>query len=172
MGLLHMLLFKKLAGAQVAVVGKVPARMNKAKAMGADVVIDYHDSDFNKTVLDVMDFAGEGGAGIVIISTSNPAVFEFATRIAGKNSKINVFAGQPTKQMFSLDANWLHYNQISVTGTFSSTPAMLQAAARIAAEKVIDLSKIVTHQYSLLEIEKAMLATENYHGLRAVINRF
>jgi hypothetical protein len=57
-------------------------------------------------------------------------------------------------------------------GTFSSTPAMLQAAAGIAAEKVVDLSEIVTHQYSLAEIEKAMLATERYYGLRAVINKF
>ena len=107
-----------------------------------------------------------------MISTSSPAAFEFATRIAGKNSKINVFAGMPSGQIFPLDANWLHYNQISITGTFSSTPAMLQAAAGIAAEKAVDLSKIVTHQYSLAEIEKAMLATEKYYGLRAVINKF
>jgi Zn-dependent alcohol dehydrogenase len=49
---------------------------------------------------------------------------------------------------------------------------MLQAAVRIAVEKTVDLSKIVTHQYSLSQIEKAMLATEKYYGLRAVINRF
>lgn len=171
-GLLHLQLFKRLAGAQVAVVGKVPSRMQKAESMGADAVFEYHDSDVNGTVLDVMDFMGDAGAGIVVISTSNPAAFEFATKVAAKNSKINVFAGMPGGQIFSLDANWLHYNQITVTGTFSSTPAMLQAAAGIAAEKVVDLSKIVTHQYSLAEIEKAMLATERYYGLRAVINKF
>jgi threonine dehydrogenase-like Zn-dependent dehydrogenase len=49
---------------------------------------------------------------------------------------------------------------------------MLQHAARIAAERLVDLSKIVTHQYSLQEIQKAMMTTESYHGLRAVINKF
>jgi L-iditol 2-dehydrogenase len=78
----------------------------------------------------------------------------------------------PSGQTFLLDANWLHYNQISITGTFSSTPKMLCEATRIAAEKTIDLSTIVTHKYSLSEIEKAIEVTEKYSGLRAVINKF
>jgi Zn-dependent alcohol dehydrogenase len=49
---------------------------------------------------------------------------------------------------------------------------MLGEATRIAAEKMIDLSTIVTHKYSLPEIEKAIDVTEKYHGLRAVINKF
>jgi L-iditol 2-dehydrogenase len=71
-----------------------------------------------------------------------------------------------------LDANWLHYNQISVTGTFSSTPKLLEEATRIVADKTIDLSTIITHRYSLSEIEKAIDVTEKYRGLRAVINKF
>jgi L-iditol 2-dehydrogenase len=78
----------------------------------------------------------------------------------------------PNGREFTLEANWLHYNQISVLGAFSSTPAMLNEAASLAAEKIIDLSKIVTHQYSLEQIKNAMLLTERYDGLRAVINDF
>jgi threonine dehydrogenase-like Zn-dependent dehydrogenase len=63
-------------------------------------------------------------------------------------------------------------NQISVMGAFSSTPKILEEATRIAADKVIDLSTIITHRYSLREIEKAIDVTEKYHGLRAVINKF
>ena len=135
--LLHLQLFKKLAGAQVAVVSKIPSRMQKAESMGADAVFEHRDSDVSRTVLDVMDFTREAGAGFVVISMSNPAAFEFATRISGKNSKINVFAGMPGGQAFSLDSNRLHYNQIYIMGTFSSTPAMLQAAAGIAAENAM-----------------------------------
>ena len=80
-----------------------------------------------------------------------------------KNSKNNTVL---------IDPNWLHYNQISITGSFSSTPSMLYEAARLASTKKVDLTKIVTHRYSLSNIEEAILATENYYGLRAVINRF
>jgi L-iditol 2-dehydrogenase len=170
MGLIHLQLFKRLSASRVAIVGKVPSRMDKARAMGADAVLAYN----HQTVEDILDFAGSssGGAELVIIATSNPVAFELATKISARNSKISLFAGMPSGQTFLLDANWLHYNQISVTGTFSSTPKILEEAARIAADKTIDLSTIVTHRYSLPEIEKAIDVTEKYRGLRAVINKF
>jgi L-iditol 2-dehydrogenase len=169
MGLIHLQLFKRLSSSRVAIVGKVPLRMEKARAMGADAVFAYSP----ETIHDVLDFARtSSGADVVVIATSNPVAFELATKISARNCKINVFAGMPSGQTFLLDANWLHYNQISITGTFSSTPKMLGEATRIAAEKTIDLSTIVTHKYSLLEIEKAIEATEKYSGLRAVINKF
>jgi L-iditol 2-dehydrogenase len=170
MGLIHLQLFKRLSSSRVAIVGKVPSRMEKSRAMGADAVFAYS----SQTVADVLDFAGasSSGAGAVVIATSNPVAFELAAKVSGKNSKINIFAGMPSGQTFLLDVNWLHYNQISITGTFSSTPKMLEEATRIAADKAIDLSAIVTHKYSLSEIEKAIDVTEKYYGLRAVINKF
>jgi L-iditol 2-dehydrogenase len=173
MGLLHLQLFKRLlSSSRVAIVGKVPLRMEKARAMGADAVFAYS----RETVPDVLNFAGDSssssGAEVIVIATSNPVAFELATKVSARNSKINIFAGMPGGQTFLLDANWLHYNQISITGTFSSTPKMLREATRIASEKTIDLSSIVTHTYSLPEIEEAIEVTEKYHGLRAVINKF
>ena len=169
MGLIHLQLFKRLSSSRVAVVGKVPLRMEKARTMGADAVFAYS----RDIALEVLDFAGaSSGAGVIVIATSNPIAFELATKVSARNSKINVFAGMPSGQTFLLDSNWLHYNQISITGTFSSTPKMLNEAARIASEKTIDLSAIVTHKYSLPEIEQAIEVTEKYHGLRAVINKF
>jgi L-iditol 2-dehydrogenase len=171
MGLIHLQLFKRLlSSSRVAIVGKVPLRMEKARAMGADAVFAYS----RETVPKVLDFAGASsfGAGVIVIATSNPVAFELATKISARNSKINVFAGMPSGQTFLLDANWLHYNQISITGSFSSTPKMLGEATRLASEKTIDLSAIVTHKYSLRKIEEAIEVTEKYHGLRAVINKF
>jgi L-iditol 2-dehydrogenase len=137
--------------------------------MDANAVYAYS----RETVADVLDFAGaSSGASVVVIATSNPVAFELATKVSARNSKINVFAGMPSGQTFLLDANWLHYNQISITGSFSSTPKMLREATRIASEKTIDLSAIVTHKYSLPEIGEAIEVTEKYHGLRAVINKF
>ena len=78
----------------------------------------------------------------------------------------------PNGKSIPLDPNWLHYNQISITGSFSSTPIMLQEAAKLAENKEVDLSKIISHRYSLNIIKEAMVATEKYYGFRAVINRF
>jgi L-iditol 2-dehydrogenase len=179
-GLLHLQL-SKLYGAKTIVVGKVSARIQKAKSMGADEVIFVDDDDQNnsskETSDDVLEFTDGIGANVVIVATSNPAALDLAIKIAAKNSRINIFAGMSkdnnnNNNTIRIDPNWLHYNQISITGSFSSTPSMLYEAARLASTKKIDLTKIVTHRYSLSNIEEAMLATEKYYGLRAVINRF
>ena len=190
-GLLHLQL-SKLYGAKTIVVGKISARIQKAKSMGADEVIfaddDSQSSSRKETSDNILDFTDGIGANVVIVATSNPAALDLAIKIAAKNSIINIFAGMPKENSNSnnknnknknsknntvlIDPNWLHYNQISITGSFSSTPSMLYEAARLASTKKVDLTKIVTHRYSLSNIEEAILATENYYGLRAVINRF
>ena len=101
-----------------------------------------------------------------------PAALGFALKTASKGSIINIFAGFRSGNLISLDPNWLHYNQISITWSFSSTPNSLQQAARLASRGKINLSRMITHRYPLTEIEGAMAATEEYHGLRVVINNF
>lgn len=186
-GLIHLQISKRLCGARTVLVGMIPKRMTLAKAMGADATLsfhnksninsgyhNYHDSSYNEdqTLRNILDFTNGIGANIIIIATSNPIALNFAIKIASKNSIINIFSGMPTNNNIVLDANWLHYNQTSITGSFSSTPYMLQEAARIASTGKIDLSKIISHRYSLSEIKDAIMATEKYYGLRAVINKF
>jgi L-iditol 2-dehydrogenase len=121
----------------------------------------------------LLEFTDGIGADLVIVATSNSKALDIAIRIAARNSKINIFAGMAKAvSSFPADPNWIHYNQTSITGSFRSTPTMLQEAARLASDKAIDLSKIITRTYLLNDIQKAMLATEKYYGLRAVINRF
>ncbi len=169
MGLIHLQLLK-LAGAKVAMVGKVNSRMRKARDLGSDMVAEYRDPE--TTSREILDFTTSIGAKVVIVATSNPVAVELATRICAKNSLINLFAGVPKDHRLLLDTNWVHYNQVSVTGAFGCTPAKLQHAAKIVGEGTIDLSDLVTHRYSIHEIEEAIVATEKYYGLRAVVSRF
>src|ERR671921_780913 len=64
MGLIHLQLFKRLSSSRVVIVGKIPLRMEKARAMGADTVFAYS----RETVPDVLDFAGASsfGAGVIV----------------------------------------------------------------------------------------------------------
>jgi L-iditol 2-dehydrogenase len=168
-GLLHLQL-SKLYGAKAIMVGKNVERIGKAKSIGADEVIFAN--NLKQTREDILQYTNGIGANAIIIATSNSAALNLATAIASKGSKINIFGGMPKETKISIDPNWLHYNQISLIGSFSSTPNMLQEAARLAAKKHVDLAKIISHRFSLDHIEEAIGVTEKYYGLRAIINRF
>lgn len=160
------------------ILGRIPQRIQKAKTMGADATVlfanDRSDNGAKENMEEVLDFTDGFGFNVIIVATSNPASLNLAIKIAAKNSRINIFAGMPKSPnvSFSLDPNVLHYHQISITGSFSSTPRMIQQAVRLAANKEIDLSKIISHRYPLQDINEAMLATEKYYGLRVILNKF
>jgi L-iditol 2-dehydrogenase len=185
-GLLHLQLSKNLYKARTTIVGKIPQRLQKARSMGADKTIMICDNDQgyghsyvnsrhdlnSESIADVLQFTGGKGADIIIIATHNPAALDFALKVASKNSRINIFSGIASSSRLSLDPNLLHYNQISITGSFSSTPKSLQEAVRLACSRKIDLSKLIGRSYSLSDIEQALLTTEKCIELRAVINKF
>jgi L-iditol 2-dehydrogenase len=162
MGLLHLQLSRNLLGAQTVVVGKVPERMDAARSLGAKVFSSEGE------VSEILEFAGGSGYDLVIVAASDPSALGLAARLASKGSRINIFAG--IKGKAALDPNLIHYNQVSVSGSFSSTPWDFRKAAELASNReIVDLSRIVTSRYSLEEIGAALSATENYRGLRAAV---
>jgi L-iditol 2-dehydrogenase len=176
-GLLHLQLVKHLYDdANTAVIGRIPERLRQAKSMGADATITFaDDADFDRILQKTLDLTNGIGFNVVIIATSNPVALNFGMKIASRNSRINIFAGMPKMTdplIFPIDPNFLHYNQISITGSFSSTPYMLTEAIKLASQGKINLSKLVTHKYHLKDIIQAILDTEGYRGLRVVINSF
>jgi L-iditol 2-dehydrogenase len=168
-GLLHLQL-SKLYGAKTIMIGKDAKRMKRARSVGADQTIFANEP--KQAIAEALEYTDGLGSNAVIIATSNPAALRLATAIASKNSIINIFAGMPKGTDISIDLNWLHYNQISLIGSFSSTPNMLQQAAILASNKEIDLTQIISHRFPLGHIEKAIEVTEKYYGLRAIINSF
>ncbi|MGI9010843.1 MAG: alcohol dehydrogenase catalytic domain-containing protein [Nitrososphaeraceae archaeon] len=174
-GLLHLQLSKNVyCIKKTFVIGRIPLRLKKALDMGADKALlldDYDNIDELKS--HIFDLTDGIGANLVIIATSNPDSLRIAYKISSKNSIINLFTDIVKESTTEkLDLRWLHYNQISLIGSFSSTPNMLFEASRLASNKKVDLSKIISHRFSLDNIKDALTVAENYYGLRAIINKF
>ena len=169
-GLIHLRLFG-LIGGRTIVVGRIDSRMKAAKSMGADAVLPVNDNP-ELTTRVVSDLTNGIGANTIIVAASNPSALTLATKIASKNAQISLFAGMPKDASFALDANLLHYNQISVIGNFSATPDSMRQAIKLVSDNRINLTEVISHYYSLSDIEDALAATESFRGLRIVINRF
>jgi L-iditol 2-dehydrogenase len=167
---MHLQLIRQVKNSRVSIVGKIESRMQRAKQMGAGLVVKFQED--GPSLQSVVDYFNGSHADFVVVATSNPMAIETAEKCAGKNSVINLFAGMPQGHLPQFDINRLHYDQVSVIGSFGCTPNLMTKAAELASEKRIDLSSIVTHRYNLSEAQRAFADTENYAGLRGVITRF
>lgn len=168
-GLIH-LQISKLYNAKTIVVGKIPSRLKEAKSSGADMVLLNNNPD--ETIKTILEYTSRKGGKLVVVATSNPDAVDLSLKVAGKNSVVNLFAGMPKNKTLEIDPNLLHYNQICLSGSFSSTPKVMKRATDLVHEKKIDLKRLVTHRFSIDEIDKAFYVTEVYDGLRSVINSF
>ena len=168
-GLIH-LQISKLYNAKTIVVGKIPSRLKEAKSSGADMVLLNNNPD--ETIKTILEYTSRKGGKLVVVATSNPDAVDLALKVAGKNSVVNLFAGMPKNKTLEIDPNLLHYNQICLSGSFSSTPKVMKRATDLVHEKKIDLKRLITHRFSIDEIDNAFYVTEVYDGLRSVINSF
>lgn len=168
-GLLHLQLLKS-KNINVILIGLIEKRMKIAKKLGADLILHFKNDE--SIIKQIMDFTYGVGASISIIATSNKQAIHSALKVSSKNSKINLFAGLKKEDKLILDLNYIHYNQLSIMGSFSSTPKFLKIAVDMVKNGQISLTELVTRKFDLNEIHDALSYTENCSGLKAVINRF
>jgi len=71
--------------------------------------------------------------------------------------------------MIELDSNLVHYKELVITGTSSSTAKDNKHALDLIAEKKITPSDFITHIFPLDKVEDALLAVEQKNSLKAVI---
>ena len=92
------------------------------------------------------------------IFTANPSVesHKYALKIASKNSSINFFGGvSKNNSKLEIDSNFVHYNEIQITGSHGSTHLQHKKALRMIENKKINLKPLITHKFNLKDIKKA-----------------
>jgi L-iditol 2-dehydrogenase len=81
-----------------------------------------------------------------------------------------LFGGLPRAHpMTTLNSNLIHYGEIEVVGAFSYHPTMHALALDGLVRGIIPADKIITHQYSLEDINLAFDTASSATGLKVVI---
>ncbi|MEF3366837.1 NAD(P)-dependent alcohol dehydrogenase [Methylocystis sp. 9N] len=144
----------KLIGATTIIgVDKVPARMEKAKTLGADHVVDFSRVD---PVEEVMRLTDGRGVDVAIEALGTQATFESALRClrpGGVLSSLGVYSSD-LKIPLSAFAAGLGDNTIVTTLCPGGKERMRRLMSAVASGRA-DLSKLVTHRFKLDDIEAA-----------------
>jgi L-iditol 2-dehydrogenase len=180
-GLMQSMLLKRLfPETKVIICGKVRHRLDTAIKLGADMTyLIKEEKKEGDIIKDLKEYSGKQSPNLVIISNNNPSSIYTALKIVNKNGKVIVFSGLKKKNnstdfatQTDINANLIHYAQISIHGSFSSNPINLRHAMDLVNRKVINLKELVTATYSLDDLEKALHTVELFNGLKSVINKF
>ncbi len=164
MGLMH-LKTAKWHGCRVMIADLLEDRLALAGKMGADQLIN---SGHDNLAEEVMQLTDGRGADAVIISLGIPRVIEETMKLTAKGGVCNIFGGPPPSEI-KLDPRWLHYLEITLTGTFASTPDDFKTCLELIQNKSISVSDLLSHRFTLDTFLDAVEKAKNQEMVRGIV---
>jgi 2-desacetyl-2-hydroxyethyl bacteriochlorophyllide A dehydrogenase len=164
MGLMH-LLVAQCMGARVFVSDPDPARLAKARELGAFLAVDPKGEDLPKILKARTE--GRGADACVVTSPAHEAL-QSAVVSVSKNGRINIYTSYSDKPVLPLDANAVHKDQMLVTGSEGRTEHDFLQAVRLLAfgkVRVRPLISLVTGFPRIAEGMQAALSPRTYRVL-------
>ncbi len=166
MGVLNLML-AKLRGAQKVIVSEIiPERMEIAKKLGADFVINPKKENLKSAL---MELSYNRGPDVIITAVSSRKAQEESLDIIARCGRIVFFGGLPRgKDIINFKSNVVHYKQVTVTGTTGSSIIQYKKSLELAASKKIYLKKLISKKFSLSDAEKAFSSAVSPENLKVL----
>ena len=121
------------AGARVVAVGGRPERRALASAFGAE--------------------PGDGrGADVVIEAAGTPAAWQGAVDLVRPGGTVVFFGGLRSGAELAVDAYRLHYEELTLRGSFHHAPRHVRAALAFLASGAYPWARLITHRIGLEDV--------------------
>ena len=165
-GILHVKL-ARLSGARLVVVSEPnPVRREAALKAGAHLVIDPTAEDLNGRVRGATDGLG---ADVAICAIGVPSLANDAIGLVRHRGRVSLFAGFNKGAQAEIDVNAIHYNELTVTGSFGLTRLQFERALKMIASGNLEVDSLLTHRFPLEEIVTALSTAEQGSAIKVAI---
>lgn len=98
---------------------------------------------------------GEGGFDYVFECTGKPEVWETSVNYLRRGGTLVLFGGCEKGTKVTYDTYRLHYDEITIKGSFHYTPEDVKKAYQLICKGKLCLSRLISGSYSLRDIQKA-----------------
>ncbi len=96
---------------------------------------------------------GDGrGADVVLEAAGTEQAWSDAVELVRPGGTVVMFGGLPREARPRIDAFRLHYDELTIRGSFHHTPATVRAALAFLASGAYPWERLVTHRVSLAEL--------------------
>ena len=85
-----------------------------------------------------------------------PETWEFAVRVARKAAIVNLFGGCPRGTTVGIDTARVHYDELTLRGTFHHTPGTVRQALGLIADGSVPADLLVGDTASLDEVPQVL----------------
>jgi len=152
-GLLHLQTAKKMGAEKVVVSDLIDERLQKAQELGADETVNAKRED---PVEKIKRFTDGYGADVVIEAIGLPATWEQALKMVRKGGTVLEFGGCPPGTEITVRTELLHYGEVTMLGTFHTTPTHFKKALNLIASGTVKVKPLITRHMKLDEITDAL----------------
>jgi threonine dehydrogenase-like Zn-dependent dehydrogenase len=151
MGLLHLAIVKHY-GMFCAVSDVNAGKLEVASRLGADYVIDASREDPEEALRAM----GIEGFAVAIVTAPGKEAVEEAMQLAGKLGTIVFFSANPNGIKIELDPNFVHYKEITITGSEGRTEKDFYQAVSMQNSRRLRLEGLISGVFSIDEAQRAM----------------
>lgn len=152
MGALHIQL-AKLKGARVIACELDEKRLEIAKEMGADILINSGKCD---AVEEIKKLTDGRGADAVFCTVPAAALAGQAVEMTGKLGRTVFYTSFHPDKPIEISPNKVHSSEQIITGTVNPQKKDFLIATRLLSLKLVDVSELISDRIPLADIDKAL----------------
>ncbi|AAY79825.1 alcohol dehydrogenase [Sulfolobus acidocaldarius] len=166
MGLLHVMLSKVNGASKTIVTDIADFRVEYAYKVGADYSFNSKKID---TINEVKKLTDGRGVDIAIIASGAPSAILSGLLSVRKGGQVLLF-GVPFKgTVLNYDISDLLNNEISIISSNAAIEEDTVDALKIISERKIDVSKLVTHKFTIDQFNEAVRVAEEGQAIKVII---
>ena len=151
------------AGARVAGADPMPSRTALARSLGADAA-----GDPSAAAAAVATLSDGRGADHVVVTGGGAEVLPWAAGVARDGGAVHYFAGGPGPAL-PLPLGTLYHRELTVTATYSSSPAALRRAFWLIAAGKVEVDRLVSHRFPLERVAEGIDLVRRREALKVYV---
>ena len=166
MGLIHVMLLKQ-SGVTVLVSEPDPKRRVKALEIGADFAANPLDNGFTDWI---NSHTGQRGVSAVFFTAGGGPAVTQALPLIARGGWLCLYGSVHPKGTIEIDPNFIHYNELILTGTFSHTKHSFRQSVALLSGGLVDASPFISEVIPFLDVEAAFKRAISPDTYRVVVS--
>jgi L-iditol 2-dehydrogenase len=105
-----------------------------------------------------------------ICAVGAAAAYREALKCLGPRGRLVVFSGlAPADEQITVNFNHLHYHEQTIVGAYGCSYRHGEEALRLLAGRKVEVGDMITHRFSLDEIDTALTVVEKREGMKVLL---